>query len=206
MRHNPDNSNKDASCEKKVGLYFGSFNPIHCGHLNLANFLIDHQLVDEVWLVVSPNNPLKEASGLLDHNIRYELTQLAINENPRLKVSDIEFSMPVPSYTVDTLNAFSVRYPAFCFYLLIGSDNALLFDKWKDYQSILDKYPVLVYPRRGYDFSAVATKYPQMQLLDTPFYDISSTEIRNKILADKDVSGFLHPEVNQYIRDNRLYK
>ncbi len=189
----------------RVGLYFGSFNPVHNGHLSLAQHLLAEGKVDEVWFVVSPCNPLKQQSDLIDHHIRLEMLQLAVDGNPSLKVSDIEFSMPVPSYTVDTLKKFSSLYPSVQFSLLIGSDNALLFDKWKDYKKILADNVVWVYPRPGYDFALVKGRYPEMRLLDTPFYDVSSTEIRKKIAEKEDVSGDIPPVVYVYIQDHGLY-
>lgn len=189
-----------------IGLYFGSFNPVHVGHLGLAEYLLTMQLVDEVWFVVSPCNPLKRQSDLLDEQVRMHMLQLAVNHCPRMKVSDIEFTLPVPSYTVDTIDVLSSRFKDLRFALVIGSDNALLFDKWKEPEKILARYPVLVYPRRGYDFSEVASKYPQMQLISTPYYDVSSTEIRNDISQGKDVSDRLHPLVWEYIQKEKLYR
>ena len=188
-----------------VGLYFGSFNPVHLGHFQLAEYLTDNSLVDEVWLVVSPCNPLKKQTDLLDEHIRLQMVELSIAHNPRLKVSDVEFDLPVPSYTVDTLRFLSFNYPQHDFSLLIGSDNALLFDRWRDFRVILENYRVFVYPRRGYDFNSVAHIYPQMQLLSTPYYDISSSEIRHSIAQKKDVSQWLHPDVLKFTKEKELY-
>jgi nicotinate-nucleotide adenylyltransferase len=191
---------------KKVGLYFGSFNPVHIGHLGLANYLIDHNIVDELWFVISPCNPLKQQTELLDEHIRLKMLNLAIVGNEKLKTSDVEFSMSIPSYTIDTLEVLEARFPQKRFSLIIGSDNALLFDRWKNSQEIIDRFPVLVYPRRGYDFEQVARRFPQMQLLSTPYYDISSTEIRQNIAENKDVSTYLHPAVYRYILEKELYR
>lgn len=188
-----------------IALYFGSFNPVHVGHVGLGHYLLDHRVADEVWFVVSPCNPLKQRADLLDEHIRLHMLQLAIRDYPRMKASDVEFSLPVPSYTVDTLSVLSGRYPDARFALVIGSDNALLFDRWKESERILAHYPVLVYPRRGYDFAAVADRFPQMYLLPTPYYDISSTEIRTGIARGEDVSHHLDPLVWQYIREKGLY-
>lgn len=192
--------------QKSVGLYFGSFNPVHNGHLNLADYLLQHHKVDEVWFVVSPCNPLKTQSELIDHHVRLCLLRLAIKDNPHMQASDIEFNMPVPSYTIDTLHRISSLYPDVNFSLLIGSDNALVFDQWKDYRRILDEYVVWVYPRPGYNFNVVKDRYPEMHLLDTPFYDISSTEIRRKIKANKDVSEWLSPAVYECIMREGIYR
>jgi nicotinate-nucleotide adenylyltransferase len=188
-----------------IGLYFGSFNPVHTGHLGLAGRLLDDSLVDELWFVLSPCNPLKKQADLLDEHIRLKMLELAIGSHPKMKASDVEFDMPLPSYTIDTLRLLSKQYQEHKFSLLIGSDNALAFDKWKDYRAILSAYPVWVYPRRGYDFQLVAEKYPQMQLLPTPYYDVSSTEIRKRIAQKKDAGKWLHPSVYQFISENGLY-
>lgn len=191
---------------KKVGLYFGSFNPFHLGHQKLAEFLLDHQVLDEVWFVVSPRNPLKPENNLLDENVRLEMVKMAIQDNSKLKVSDLEFSLPKPSYTIDSLHAFSSKYPETDFYLLIGSDNAKVFDQWKSFQQILNEYLVLVYPRSGFNKEEIAKTYPQMKWLETPLYDISSTEIRRSIQQGKEVKQWLHPAVYQYIIEKNLYR
>ncbi|ADQ78840.1 nicotinate (nicotinamide) nucleotide adenylyltransferase [Paludibacter propionicigenes WB4] len=190
----------------RVALYFGSFNPVHLGHLKLAEYLTDNDLVDEVWFVISPCNPLKEQSELLDEYIRLDMLFFAIRSNPGFKACDIEFTMPIPSYSIDTLNVLSKQFPDYQFELIIGSDNALVFDQWKDYTEILTNYPVLVYPRKNYDFAQVAARYPQMNLLNTPIYDISSTQIRDSIAQKKDISQWLHPSVLQFIKENNLYQ
>ena len=189
-----------------IALYFGSFNPIHNGHTSLAQYIIDNQLADEVWFVISPCNPLKNQADLLDEYIRLDMLMLAIKDQPKFKVSDIEFVMPIPSYTIDTLHELSNQFTENQFTLLIGSDNALVFDKWKNPQQILVEYSVVVYPRMGFEFSEVADLYPQMQLLTTPFYNISSTQLRESILQQKDVTNWLHPSVYQFIIENNLYK
>jgi len=192
--------------KKRVGIYSGSFNPIHVGHQKLAEYLIDTKLIDEVWFVVSPCNPLKRQEDLIDEYLRLEMLLMAIRPQPCFKASDIEFTMPVPSYSIDTLHELSLQYPDFQFSLIIGSDNALVFDQWKDYTRLLNEYPVLVYPRHGYDFKSLSGKYPQMQLLDSPYFDISSTQIRDDIKQQKDVSLWLHPSVFQFIIENNLYR
>ena len=188
-----------------IGIYSGSFNPIHNGHIQLAEYLIDNKLVDEVWFVVSPCNPLKNQQDLINEYLRLDMLVMSIKNKPQFKASDIEFSMPIPSYSIDTLQELSKQYPDNQFSLMIGSDNALIFDQWKNYKQLLDKYQVLVYPRIGYDFSEVKGKYPQMQLLNTPYFNISSTQIRQSIAQKKDISQWLHPSVRDFILENHLY-
>jgi len=197
---------KDKQSKKRIGIYSGSFNPIHLGHQKLATYLVENQFLDEVWFVVSPCNPLKMPFEILDEYIRLDMLMLAIHNQPHLKVSDVEFIMPVPSYTIDTLHVLSSQFPDFEFSLIIGSDNALAFNQWKNYEQILAEYPVLVYPRREYNFEEVSEKYPQMQILSTPYYNISSTQIRDFIAQKKDVTPWLHPSVYQFIIENNLYQ
>lgn len=190
----------------QIAIFSGSFNPIHLGHQKLAEYLLNKNFVDEVWFVVSPLNPLKDQVQQFDKKVRMDMVLAAVGNNNRMRVSDVEFAMPVPSYTIDTLKKLTELYPQHRFSLIIGSDNAIIFDQWKDYRQILDSYPVWVYPRKGYDFSTVASQYPQMQLLDTPLYDISSTQIREMLRKGEDVSAWLHPEVMDYIEEKRVYE
>ncbi len=192
--------------KKRIGLYSGSFNPIHLGHTKLAEYVVDNKLVDEVWFVVSPCNPLKKQSELLNEYIRLEMTILAISNHSNFKVSDVEFCMPIPSYSIDTLELLSSQFTDCQFSLIIGSDNALIFDHWKDYSLLLEKYPVLVYPRTGLNFELMSDKYPEMKLLNSPVYDISSTQIRNFIAQKMDASQWLHPSVYQFIVENDFYQ
>ncbi|MEI6754466.1 MAG: nicotinate (nicotinamide) nucleotide adenylyltransferase [Paludibacter sp.] len=189
----------------EIALFFGSFNPVHNGHTLLAEYLIDNKLFDEIWFVVSPCNPLKNQADLLNEYVRLDMLVAAIAGKTNFKACDIEFKLPIPSYTIDTLHALTAEYPEDQFTLLIGSDNALVFDKWKNPLQILSEYPVCVYPRRGYDFAVVADLYPSMELLDTPYFDISSTQIRAELTKKKDVTQWLHPSVLQYITENNLY-
>jgi len=189
-----------------IGLFFGSFNPFHLGHLYLGEYLIANKLFDEVWYVVSPCNPLKNQLDLIDENLRLEMLIGAIKHNSQLKASDIEFTMPIPSYTIDTLKVLEAEFPTKKFTLIIGSDNALVFDKWKNYNELLTEFNIAVYPRPGYNFDEVSAVYPQMKLLNTPIYDISSTQIRKFIKQKKDITTLVHPFVNQFIIENNLYK
>ena len=192
---------------KSIGLFFGSFNPIHLGHNNLAEYIFRFSGVDEIWFVVSPKNPLKEQNELIDEHLRLKMINLATADKDYLQVSDVEFNMPVPSYTVNTLKVLSEKYPEDDFILLIGSDNMQIFDQWKDYQSILEDYSVVVYPREGYPYEDYEEIYPEMQILEeAPLFEISSTEIRQMIAEKKDASQWLHPDVNQFILENGLYQ
>ena len=191
--------------KKRIGIFSGSFNPIHLGHQKLAEYLIENELVDELWLVVSPCNPLKNSYDLIDEYIRLDMVFLAIKNLTKIKASDVEFTMPIPSYSIDTLHILAEQNPDCQFILIIGSDNALVFDQWKNHLQLLDEFPILVYPRRGYDYEKVASVYPTMQILQTPYFDISSTQIRSLIAEGKNASEFLHPDVYNFICENELY-
>lgn len=190
----------------RVGLYFGSFNPIHTGHLGLASYMLNNGLTDELWFVVSPRNPLKNEADLLDEKKRLAMVQLAVAKQKGLRASDVEFQLPRPSYTIDTLRCLSKQYPRHSFSLLIGGDNALLFKQWKEYKSILADYEIWVYPREGFCFANIEKEYPQMHLLEAPHYNMSSTEIRRLLKEGKNPGKMLTDEVYAYILKNRLYQ
>lgn len=167
-----------------IALYFGSFNPIHKGHTQLARYILDNGYAEEVWLIVSPNNPLKDASTLTDEHWRKEMAQIATRDMPDVKVSDIEFGMPKPNYTINTLRSLSSRYPEHRFMLVIGSDNMAVFNRWREYESILRDYRVIVYPREGDDIISLQRLYPQMEVIyGAPLMRISATEIRKALSA-----------------------
>ncbi|MHB9056371.1 MAG: nicotinate (nicotinamide) nucleotide adenylyltransferase [Paludibacteraceae bacterium] len=192
---------------KSIGLFLGSFNPVHLGHTNLAEYIFQFSGVDEIWFIVSPRNPLKEQAELIDEHLRFKMLQLATEDRDYLIPSDIEFDLPKPSYTINTLKTLSERYPEDNFILLIGSDNMYIFDQWKDYKTILEDYSVVVYPREGYPYEEYEETYPDMQILEeAPLFGISSTEIRQLIEEKKDASRWLHPEVYQFIVENNLYQ
>lgn len=185
----------------RTALFFGSFNPIHTGHTSLAKEVLTQNLADELWFVVSPNNPLKDSKELMDEQFRLEMVELAIKDISKVKSSNVEFCMPKPSYTIDTLQFLSESNQNREFILLIGSDNALIFDQWKNYTQILEKFKILVYPRSGFDFELVRDEFPQMNLINTPYFAISSTYIRENILKKSDVSQWLNPKVYQLLID-----
>ena len=174
----------------KVGLYFGSFNPIHIGHMALANYIVEFAEVDEVWFVVSPQNPFKERKSLLDENFRYDIVYEAIKGDSRFKVSNIEFGLSKPSFTCDTLVALKEKHPQNEFSLIMGEDNLTGLHKWKNADYILKYFNILVYPRFGASLSDLH-KHPKVKLIDAPKIEISSSFIRKSIQDKKDVSWFL---------------
>lgn len=192
--------------KKQVGIFSGSFNPIHIGHLILANYMLEFTYLDEVWFLVTPHNPLKEAESLLGDNIRLEMTRLAVKDFDRLLVSDIEFDMPKPSYTIETLTKLKAVNPGLEFTLLIGSDNWTKFPQWKDNERLTKEFKILIYPRLGEDVRINNTYAENVRLVDAPVVEISSTFIRESIRAGKDVRAFLPNRVYDYILSNKLYK
>lgn len=170
----------------RTGLFFGSFNPIHRGHEGIARYLLDEQLCDEVWFVVSPCNPFKVDHFLLPEDQRLQIVKAAIGYDSRLTACDVEFSMPKPSYTVDTLRLLFERYPGRSFTLIIGEDNVANFSGWKDYRWILAHCPIFVYPRAGE--KATVTLLPGMTPIHAPLFPLSATEIREMIRQDRDIS------------------
>ncbi len=186
-----------------VGLYGGSFNPVHIGHMILASFLTRWGYVDKVWLNLSPQNPLKNPAELLPDVKRLAMLDIAVNGAKDLDICDIELSMPRPSYTIRTLDVLSKRFPNLRFKLIIGSDNWAVFDKWRDADRILDEYGVIVYPRRGYPIDD--TYVDGMEVVNAPMIEISSSFIRNAISRGRNVEYFLPAGVYKYIIENNLY-
>ncbi len=187
----------------KIGLYFGSFNPIHTGHLIIGSFIADYTEVEQVWFVVSPHNPLKKTSSLLNEYDRLHLVQLAIEDDSRLKASDIEFKLPRPSYTIDTLTYLHEKYSQHQFSIIIGSDSFQNIHKWKNYELLLRNYTIYIYRRPGFE---VRNAEPNIQILKAPLLEIASTEIRNAIKEEKSIR-FLVPEiVRKEIEKNNYYK
>lgn len=175
---------------KKTGIFSGSFNPVHIGHLALANYLCEYEELDEVWFLVSPHNPLKERSHLINDHVRYQMVQTAIAGYPRFQASDFEFHLPRPSYTIDTLKALHKAYPSRSFYFIMGADNWNVISQWKDYQTLLQNYNLLIYPRKDCPVEIPAI-YPNIRFVCAPLMEISSTFIRESIRNGKDVRFFL---------------
>ena len=188
-----------------IGIFGGSFNPIHKGHVALARQLLQRAQLDEVWFLVSPQNPLKPQSSLLDDNMRLEMARLALKDEPHLVASDYEFHLPRPSYTWNTLQHLSQDYPQHHFTLLIGADNWQLFGQWLNSREIIENYPIVIYPRDGYPIDE-ASLPPNVRLVNTRLYNMSSTLIRQLIADGRGVRRYLHPDVISYIESNHLYK
>ena len=188
-----------------IGILGGSFNPVHSGHMMLASYLAQWGYVDQVWLTLSPRNPLKEKpEELLPDLKRLTMLNLAIKGASKLDICDIELSMPTPSYTINTLDVLSRRFPANKFKLIIGSDNWLSFDKWRDSQRILSDYGVIVYPRPGYPVKE--RMVDGMEVVEAPTVNLSSSFIRKAIAKGRDMSYFLPQGVYKYILDHKLYQ
>jgi nicotinate-nucleotide adenylyltransferase len=195
----------------KIGLYFGSFNPVHIGHMAIAGYMIEFAGLDQVWFIVSPHNPLKKKETLLADHHRLYMSQLAIGDNDRLKASDLEFKLPIPSYTIDTLTYLKDKHPKNEFCLVMGEDNLYTLHKWKNAAELVRRYPIYVYPR-------TESEKPASLLLDqilltadihkinAPLMEISGTFIRNGIKNGKDLSYFLPPPVWKYIKEMHFYE
>lgn len=189
---------------QKIGLFFGSFNPIHTGHLIIANYMANHTDLSEVWLVVSPHNPLKKKDSLLNMYDRLEMVNLALEDADNIRANDIEFRLPKPSYTIDTLIHLQERYPNRNFVLIMGSDNLVTLKKWKNYEIILRDFEIYVYPRPGFD-STEWNNHSKITITDTPLMEISSTFIRNAIKERKNVRYFLPNKVLDFIEKKGIY-
>lgn len=192
---------------KRVLLYFGSFNPVHRGHIALAEYAVESNIADEVILIVSPQNPHKQSDELAAEFSRYEMCQAACQASKypeKILVSAVEFTLPRPSYTIDTLKFLSENFgDKMAFSLLMGADNVERFDRWKSYEQILESYPIFVYPRRGYAVEKFADRVTV--LADAPLFDYSATDVRTAIAEDGNISEMVIPEVESYIKLNNIY-
>lgn len=205
--------------KSKIGLYFGSFNPIHIGHLILAEYILQNSDLTKIWFVVSPQNPFKKQSALLDNNTRFHLVQLAVEDNENFFATNVEFSLPKPSYTINTLTFLTEKYPDKEFSLIMGEDNLRALNKWKDYQKIVSHYNIYVYPRKK-DVKAAEIIDTDMQqinailsenskrihLIDAPTIDISASYIRLQIRKGQSVRYLVSEKVYKEIEKSGLYK
>ncbi|MFZ1356934.1 MAG: nicotinate (nicotinamide) nucleotide adenylyltransferase [Saprospiraceae bacterium] len=189
---------------KHIGLFFGSFNPVHIGHLIIANHMANETDLDQVWMVVSPQNPFKDKKSLAKDRDRYNLVHLAIGDNPKLSVSDIEFSMPKPSYTIDTLTYLKEKYPNKIFYLIMGGDNVPTLPKWKNSELLIENYKIYVYKRPGYDLGPLAS-HPNITSVEAPLLDISSTHIRQLIKERKSIQYLVPDAARLEIERSSIY-
>ncbi|HVW96618.1 MAG TPA: nicotinate (nicotinamide) nucleotide adenylyltransferase [Mucilaginibacter sp.] len=188
----------------KIGLLFGSFNPIHVGHLIIANYMANYTTLDKVWLVVSPQNPLKKYGDLANTYDRLEMAKLATDNSNNIQVSDVELKLPQPSYTIDTLAHLKEKYPQHEFALIMGSDNLVSLPKWKNYKLILRDYQIYVYPRPGYENTDLAT-HPSVTITMTPLMELSATFIRKSLAEKKNVQYFVPDVVLNFIESKNLY-
>ncbi|MBW6459922.1 MAG: nicotinate-nucleotide adenylyltransferase [Bacteroidales bacterium] len=190
---------------KKVGLFFGSFNPVHTGHLIIAGYMLAYTDLDDVWFVISPHNPLKDKKTLLADHHRYMMVQIAIEDNPRFRACNIEFKMPQPSYTIDTIVHLEEKYPDHQFVLIAGTDIFPTFHKWKNHEILLNNNKFYVYRRHGYDLGPYAG-HPSILLFDAPQIEISSSFIRQAIREGRNMRYFLPDKVYEYILEMRFYR
>ena len=192
---------------KKIGLYFGTFNPVHVGHLAIANHMVEFSDLDQVWMVVTPHNPHKKKSTLLDNNHRKMMVDIALEEYPNIKSSAIEFDLPQPNFTVNTLAVLDEKYPKQKFCLLMGEDNLKSFHKWKNFEVILSRYELFVYPRLTPNkATALLENHPNVTRVGAPIMEISSTAIRKAIKSKKNVRPLLPQNVWQYLDEMNFYK
>ncbi|MBC8754200.1 nicotinate-nucleotide adenylyltransferase [Kordia sp. YSTF-M3] len=191
----------------KIGLYFGTFNPIHIGHLAIANHMAEYSDLDAIWMVVTPHNPFKKKSSLLDNHHRYQMVMVATDEYPKIKPSKIEFNLPQPNYTVNTLAHLQEKYPTHEFCLIMGEDNLKGFHKWKNYDVILANHDVYVYPRVSEGLVEHQFKdHPKIHKVNAPIMEISSTFIRKAIKEKKNIKPLLPENVWEYIDEMNFYK
>lgn len=192
---------------KKIGLFFGSFNPIHIGHLILANYILEYSDMQELWFVVSPQNPFKDKKSLLNDHNRLDMVELAIKNYPKMRASNVEFSLPTPSYTIDTLTYLQEKHPNVSFSLIMGEDNLGSLHKWKNYELILKNHQIIVYPR--ITDNGKKSDYPEhenIHQIKAPVIELSATEIRTMIKEGKNVRPMLPPEVFDYLDRSSFYK
>lgn len=202
---------------KKIGLYFGTFNPIHVGHLTIANYMAEYSDLDEIWMVVTPHNPHKKKSSLLSNTHRLTMVRIALEDYSKIKASNIEFDLPQPNYTVHTLAHLEEKYPDHHFCLIMGEDNLNSLHKWKNYEVILERYSIYVYPRisnntpqnilkKGDAVKFVSVSHPKVTKVDAPIMELSSTFIRKAIKEGKNIRPMLPQHVWEYLDEMNFYK
>lgn len=192
---------------REIGLFFGSFNPIHIGHLIIANHLVEHSTMSELWFVITPQSPFKEKHSLLDNYSRFEMVHRAVEEYEKLRPSDIEFHLPQPNYTVNTLAYLEEKYPSLDFALIMGEDNLKSFHKWKNYQYILKNYRIFVYPRiSDGSIPEEFENHPNIIKIKAPIIELSATFVRNEIKEKRNVRPLLASKVWQYIDQMGFYE
>lgn len=193
--------------KSNIGLYFGTFNPIHIGHLAIANYLIENSNLDEIWMVVTPHNPHKKKSTLLEDYQRLHMVHISTEEYYKIKASNVEFNLPQPNYTVNTLAHLTEKHPNYEFTLIMGEDNLKSLHKWKNYQVILDHYHIIVYPRISHgDIPTNLLNHDSVTRIEAPIMEISSTMLRNSIKEGKDLRYFMHHKVHEYIDEMGFYR
>ena len=190
----------------KIGLFFGSFNPVHTGHLLIANYFVQFTHLDKIWFIISPQNPFKANDTLLNEVTRLEMLKLAINGDERFNASDFEFNLPRPSYTVNTLAELQKTHPKDTFIPLIGGDNLQSFHLWKDYEKIIANHEIYVYRRAGFHENPLLANHPKIKIFEVPLLNISSTYIREMLQAEKSVKYLVPEKVEKYIKEQKLYQ
>jgi nicotinate-nucleotide adenylyltransferase len=193
--------------KKKIGLFFGSFNPIHVGHLVIAEYMAEFTDLKQVWFVISPQNPLKPSKSLLAENQRIKMVRMAIEYDNRFKASSVEFDMPRPSYTINTLTYLSEKHPDTDFVLIMGMDNLVTLHKWKNFEQILKNYQIYIYPRKEvHPLPKEFEKHPSVKITEAPVMELSSTFIRNSIKEKKEVRYMMPASVAEYVKEMHFYE
>lgn len=189
----------------KIGIMGGSYNPIHIGHAIIANYIIQNTCLDKLWLMVSPENPFKSGQKMASDMDRIRMTEMVASRLDNVVTSAFEFSLPRPSYTIDTLNALQSKFPDDEFYLIIGADNWAAFERWRNHQEIIENFHIFVYPRRGYDVVIPQDVANKVELVDAPFIEVSSSKIREQLGEYKNMCFYLPEDVYEYIVKKHLY-
>jgi nicotinate-nucleotide adenylyltransferase len=190
---------------KKTGLFFGSFNPVHAGHLIIANYFLEYSDLEEIWFIVSPHNPLKEKKSLLPDHHRYAMVQIAVEDDLRMRASNFEFNLPKPSYTIDTLIRLEEKYPGNEFIMIAGSDIFPSFHKWKNYEELLKNYHFYIYSRPSYGLGEYEG-HPHIRLFNAPMMEISASFIRQGLAEGKDLRYFFPCKVYDYLKEMHFYE